>query len=83
MDGKNIELIKDQILEISIFIFLWLATDYKFKGNTQKIACSYEHLAESVTVGKQILIADGSIIVQILEKSQDLVKLYSLTLEIN
>jgi len=53
LEGKKADLKKDQTLEIT--------TDYTFVGNNTKIACSYEHLAQSVTVGRQLLIADGTI----------------------
>jgi pyruvate kinase len=39
----------------------YLATDYSFKGNNKRIACSYEDLPISVKEGSTILIADGTI----------------------
>ena len=41
--AKNIELQKDQELEIT--------TDYDFKGDNTKIACSYKNLTKSVKPG--------------------------------
>jgi pyruvate kinase len=41
---------------------LTLTSDYDFLGDNTKIACSYEALARSVTVGQQILVADGSLV---------------------
>lgn len=58
-DGKSVQLVKDQILEI--------CTDYEFKGNSQKIACSYTKLLESVKVGGRILMADGEITAEVTE----------------
>lgn len=49
-----------------------IVTDYKFKGNNKKFACSYPKLPQSVKVGDTILAADGSLVmkvVEILEKS--------------
>jgi len=64
-------LIKDQILEISIINkFISnnnLATDYCFKGTNNKIACSYKELPQSVKIGGHILIADGSIMCEVIE----------------
>jgi pyruvate kinase len=68
--GKDIELLKDQELEISklnIIIYIFLATDYSFKGNSEKIACSYEQLPKSVKIGGKILVADGNIVCEVLE----------------
>jgi hypothetical protein len=42
-DGGPIHLVRGQDLE--------LTTDYEFKGNSQKIACSYNNLPGSVKVG--------------------------------
>lgn len=41
---------------------LVLTNDYSFKGNEQKLACSYEKLATSVKPGQQILVADGTLV---------------------
>ena len=41
---------------------LILTSDYEFLGDSKKIACSYAALAKSVTVGQQILVADGSLV---------------------
>merc|ERR1711957_248992 len=60
---KTVTFEKDQQLEIT--------TDYSFKGNSKKIACSYKDLPTSTSVGKQILIADGSIVVRVTELKQD------------
>merc|ERR1711957_615163 len=63
-DGvKSVSFEKDQLLEIT--------TDYTFKGNSKKISCSYKDLPTSTSVGKQILIADGSIVVKVTELKQD------------
>ncbi len=42
-----------------------LTSDYSFKGDATKIACSYASLATSVTVGQQILVADGSLVLTV------------------
>jgi pyruvate kinase len=43
-----------------------LTTDYTFKGDNKKLACSYPSLARDVTPGQQILIADGSLVLTVL-----------------
>jgi pyruvate kinase len=43
-----------------------LTSDYEFKGDATKMACSYPALATSVTVGQQILVADGSLVLTVL-----------------
>eukprot|EP00884_Botryococcus_braunii_P001900 jgi/Botrbrau1/11710/Bobra.0195s0039.1 len=44
-----------------------ITTDYTIKGNEKLIAMSYKKLAEDVKVGSQILCADGSIVLEVLE----------------
>lgn len=53
---------------------LVLTTDYSFKGNAQKIACSYPMLPKSVKVGGKILMADGSIVLEVVEIGTDSIK---------
>jgi pyruvate kinase len=43
-----------------------LTTDYDFKGDSKRLACSYPTLAKSVTQGQAILIADGSLVLTVL-----------------
>lgn len=43
-----------------------LTTDYDAKGSAELIACSYQKLAVDVQPGSQILIADGSIVLEVL-----------------
>ena len=43
-----------------------LTTDYNFRGNEKKLACSYPQLCSSVTPGQQILVADGSLVLTVL-----------------
>jgi len=57
--GKTIDLKAGQELV--------LTTDYSFKGDSSKIACSYPKLAQSVQVGGTILVADGSVVLEVLE----------------
>ena len=57
-DVQKIDLAKGQNLV--------LTSDYSFKGNNQKIACSYASLATSVNPGQQILVADGSLVLTVL-----------------
>lgn len=71
--GSTAEFKKNQTLEISKIILI-LATDYSFKGNNEKIACSYKELPESVGIGKKILIADGSIVCEVSEILKDGIK---------
>jgi len=57
-DGNKINLVKGQNLI--------LTTDYTFKGNKDKLACSYPALASSVNPGQSILVADGSLVLTVL-----------------
>ena len=58
-DGaKKIELTKGENIT--------LTADYNFKGNSQKLACSYPTLATSVKSGQSILVADGSLVLTVL-----------------
>jgi len=57
-DGNKVELVKGQNLI--------LTTDYSFKGNKDKLACSYPAICTSVTVGQSILVADGSLVLTVL-----------------
>ena len=43
-----------------------LTSDYTFKGDATKLACSYEKLATSVKPGQQILVADGSLVLTVI-----------------
>lgn len=43
-----------------------MTTDYAFKGDNKKIACSYPSLCTSVTTGQSILVADGSLVLTVL-----------------
>ena len=42
-----------------------LTSDYDFKGNNKKLACSYKTLASSVKPGQSILVADGSLVLTV------------------
>lgn len=46
--------------------WLGLTSDYNYRGDNQKLACSYEKLASSVVTGQQILVADGSLVLTVL-----------------
>ena len=43
-----------------------LTSDYTFKGDKHKLACSYKSLATSVKPGQPILVADGSLVLTVL-----------------
>ena len=43
-----------------------LTSDYHYKGDKEKLACSYDKLASSVKPGQQILVADGSLVLTVL-----------------
>ena len=58
-DGKAVTLEAKSLVEIT--------TDYSFKGNSKKIACSYASLPTSVEVGSTILVADGSLVMKVVE----------------
>jgi pyruvate kinase len=53
---------------------LEITTDYEFKGHKDKIACSYESLPTTVSVGSTIYIADGSLTCTVTEILEDGVK---------
>lgn len=55
---KSINLCKGELLI--------LTTDYSYKGDKHKIACSYPALPTSVTVGQSILVADGSLVLTVI-----------------
>lgn len=57
-DAKKIDLAKGATLT--------LTSDYSFKGDNTKLACSYPSLAKSVKAGQQILVADGSLVLTVL-----------------
>jgi len=56
--AKKINLSKGQTLT--------LTADYAFKGDENKLACSYPSLATSVVPGQSILVADGSLVLTVL-----------------
>lgn len=43
-----------------------LTADYTYKGDSHKLACSYDKIATSVKPGQQILVADGSLVLTVL-----------------
>ena len=43
-----------------------LTSDYSFKGDCSKLACSYPSLAKSVNPGQAILVADGSLVLTVI-----------------
>ena len=43
-----------------------MTSDYSYKGDNTKLACSYPALAKSVTPGQSILVADGSLVLTVL-----------------
>lgn len=62
-DGANkIDLVKGETIT--------LTSDYTFRGNAKKLACSYPQLASSVRPGQQILVADGSLVLTVLTKQE-------------
>merc|ERR1719230_456568 len=52
---------------------LKLTTDYDFKGDSTCIACSYKKLPTSVSPGNQVLMADGSVVLEVKECGADFV----------
>ena len=64
-DGKAIELIKDSIIKVT--------TDYEFRGNANAISCSYKGLTTGVQVGSMMLVADGSLTLEVTEIGADFV----------
>ena len=61
-EGKKIQLTKGENLI--------LTSDYSFKGDKHKLACSYSSLAKSVQTGQQILVADGSLVLTVLSTDE-------------
>ncbi len=61
-EGKKIDLVKGENIV--------LTSDYAFKGNSKKLACSYQALASSVNPGQSILVADGSLVLTVLSCDQ-------------
>jgi pyruvate kinase len=61
-EGNKINLVKGETII--------LTSDYSFKGNSQKLACSYPTLASSVNPGQSILAADGSVVLTVLSCDQ-------------
>jgi pyruvate kinase len=57
-DVSKISLVKGETLI--------LTNDYNYKGDSKKIACSYPTMAQSVNAGQQILVADGSLVLTVL-----------------
>jgi pyruvate kinase len=45
---------------------LVLTSDYHYRGDARKFACSYPTLAKAVRPGQQILVADGSLVLTVL-----------------
>jgi len=62
-DGGSITLTAGEELKI--------VTDYEFKGDKTCIACSYEKLPTSVKPGNQILMADGSVSLEVVSCGSD------------
>lgn len=62
-DAKKIDLVKDEVIT--------LTADYSFKGDSTKLACSYPTIAASVTPGQKVLVADGSLVLTVLECNVD------------
>ena len=60
--GNKIELVKGENII--------LTADYSFKGDSTKLACSYEQIATSVNPGQSILVADGSLVLTVLSCDQ-------------
>jgi len=50
---------------------LTLTTDYEFKGDETKLACSYKSLPKSVKPGQSILVADGSLVLNVAECDEE------------
>jgi pyruvate kinase len=50
---------------------LKLTTDYDFKGDHTCIACTYKSLPKSVVPGNQILMADGTVVLEVKECGED------------
>ena len=58
-DNKPIEIVAGQSLKI--------CTDYAIEGDNKQIACSYKSLPQTVHVGSEIFIADGSLTCEVTE----------------
>jgi len=56
--AKKVSLTKNEVIT--------LTSDYNFKGDKHKLACSYASLATSVSPKQRILVADGSLVLTVL-----------------
>ena len=52
-------------IDLQLGSSITLVTDYTFKGDATRMACSYEKLASAVSPGQSILIADGSLVLTV------------------
>jgi pyruvate kinase len=48
-----------------------IGTDYERLGTPEYLACSYRSLAATVSVGAKMLVADGSLILQVVQCNTD------------
>lgn len=76
LDTKGPEIrtgsLKDKAaISLTVGQTLKITTDYNFVGDSSCIACSYAKLPQSVKVGTNILIADGTLIVEVTEVGDD------------
>ena len=63
VEGKPVQLTKGQALT--------LTTDYNHLGTSDRIACSYAHLARDVKPGGRILMADGAVLLEVVSTSPE------------
>jgi pyruvate kinase len=61
--AKSIELTKGETIT--------LTTDYEYLGDKTRLACSYKSMAKSVTVGQEVLVADGSLVLTVLSTDHE------------
>merc|ERR1712070_1081920 len=48
-----------------------VSTDYEAEGNPNLVACSYKDLTQSIEIGSKILIADGSLVLEVKEIKEE------------
>ena len=61
--GGKLKLVKGALIEVG--------TDYSRHCTSEYLACSYKSLSKSVQIGSRILVADGSVLLEVKEKKEN------------
>lgn len=65
-DGKAVTIKKGSTIELTTDYSVYIII-IQFKGNASKLAVSYQSLPKSVSVGQDILCADGQLVLRVTE----------------